>query len=184
MAAISFRTGKRTKSRTAKPQLRRSIRLELNRKNAAFATDVAVLKSPLPTPGLVRLPIEVFHGVMEYLDVSSMLSLYHTCRNFRRKLHYELANYVWYKHLPPAVLRNEERGYGRLGRDFIWCLGGKYTNLFNYCNEVEHFVNEEYRCEICLHKDSSLTTLVVMWNRVLCETCAKPLGICMLFHPA
>lgn len=116
---------------------------------------------------------------MDHLDVSSMLSVYHTCRDIRRKLHYELANYIWYKRLPPTILGKEERGSGRIDREHISCLGAKYTDLFNYCNEVEYYVSEDKRCENCLVKDSrSSPPRSKQWGRMLCALCVILLGIC------
>jgi len=182
MAATRLRIGRRRKSKTPKAQLRRSTRIKSSQETCTTTRQPAVIDLPNPVSSLSRLPIEIFHGIMNHLDVSSMMSLYHTCRDFRRKLHYELANYVWYKRLPPTILGKAERGLGRIDREHVSCLGAKYTNLFNYCNEVEYYISEDKRCENCLTKDSrSSPPRSKQWGRMLCALCVNLLGICK-FH--
>ena len=187
MAGSSSSKGKSPKFKATKIQLRRSgRRIQPNKTRSAALSRQKPVHTRNAKVGLDCLPIEVFHCIMDHLDISSMLSMYRTCQDFRSKLCYERANFIWYKRLPPAILRFGERSPGRIERDYLPCLGGKYEDSFNYCKEVQYYFSENRRCDTCFVKNCALRPLRGMqWGRTLCEVCVMPLGICKstcVFH--
>lgn len=107
-----------------------------------------------------------------------MLSVYNACKHLRHNLSYELANYVWYKRLPPSILKSTPYGRTTIDSEPVSCLGAKYTRLINYRDEIEHYLWKKDLCRHCLVQAStSKTSTDRTFGKALCNTCLPLLGI-------
>jgi len=128
--------------------------------------------------GPVRIPIEIFHRVASLLPPESLMALFYTCRNFRRKLQFDIANLVWYKAIPAAILKAPAMYCAARSLVPILALGGPFSDGVNYYLELEYYMTEANRCTVCCAKDSkSHPFCSVRWGKLLCKACFRDLRI-------
>ena len=167
-AANKAASAKRNKRSTAFDEVAQAARSEHN-----------VLTGP------VRIPIEIFHRIASLLPPESLMALFYTCRNFRRKLQFDIANLVWYKAIPAATLRVPAMYCAARSLEPVLALGGPFSNGIHYYLELEGFMTEANRCNVCCAKDSrSHPFCSVRWGRFMCKACFRELRIGKSSHDA
>lgn len=127
---------------------------------------------------LVALPLEVFHRIASHLPATSILYLKYACRSTFLKLCYQQANLVWYKAVPPALLRKWQYWEGEKPSTIerpLSILGGPYIDDVNYQQELMQYMRTSKRCCKCLGKLSVDERLGGFgWGKpgkILCRPC-------------